>query len=127
MNNTVPVRAIESTGNLDRISKGFFQRQRSLLQPLCKSLSVEILHDDVSGAVIVADIIELANVRMIEAGDGASFTLESLAVFGPGFRSMPQDLDRYSALEAQVFRSIDFTHAPSAKQGHDFIRPQPVS
>lgn len=73
---------IQSVRDLGRVSQQISTGQWALLNPCCQRLPLEILHHQIINSVLVADVIERADVRMIEAGNGARFTLESL----PNFR-----------------------------------------
>ena len=65
MHDALPVRLVEGVRNLDRNLQRFIQRQRALLQPRRERLPFEILHHEVIGAVLLADIVEHADVRVI--------------------------------------------------------------
>jgi len=43
-----------------------------------ESLAVDILHYEIICVVLVADIMQYTNVRMIQAGDGLCLALEAL-------------------------------------------------
>ena len=45
-------------------------------QPIRQRLAVEALHDEKVDAVLVADVVEGADVRMIQRGDRLRFALE---------------------------------------------------
>ena len=71
--------------------------------------------------VVRADVVEVADVRMVEGGDRAGFALEALApllVAGQLFR---QDFDGNQAIEPGVARLIDLAHAAGADQPDDFV------
>ena len=70
---------------------------------------------------MLADIVECADVRMIEGADRLGFAFEPLATIGVGGGFVGQNLDRDGAIEPAVGRSIDFAHAARAKRRNDFI------
>jgi len=79
-----------------------------------------VLHHQINDAVVLADVVERADVRVCQRGYGAGLPLE--AARGP---------DRHSAqredLDATVRRGgcrglIDLTHAPSADGGLNLVR-----
>ena len=70
------------------------------------------------------DVVERADVRMVQRGDRPRLTIESLAelrIRGERFR---QDLDRDRALQPRVARSVHFTHSTGAKWSLDFVRSE---
>ena len=69
MRDLFAVRGIESIADLRRIVQHSFKRQRTL-----KGLPFDVLEDE----VIRPDVVQRANVRMIESGNGARFPLEAL-------------------------------------------------
>jgi len=82
-----------------------------------RAVALDVLHDEVVGS----DVVELADVRMVEGGDGARLALGALVVFGFG------NLDRDDAVEACVARLVDLGHAALADCRQDFVGAQPGS
>jgi hypothetical protein len=70
----------------------------------------------------MANIIERANMRMIQAGDGFGFLVEALLQNWIAGKMRGKDLDGDAAVEAGIAGAIDFAHAAGAKWGHDFVR-----
>jgi len=61
-----------------------------------------------------ADVVDGADVRVVQRGDRPCFTLKSLTR-NLGAGQIPrQDLDRDLAFESCVARAIDLTHAAGA-------------
>ena len=74
-------------------------------------LALHVLHDDEVDAVFVADVVQGADVRVIEGGDRERFALKPgarLRVIEPGGR---QDFDRDNAIQPRVARFIHLAHA----------------
>ena len=74
-----------------------------------------IFHDDEGAAVFLADIVDGANIRMIEGGGGVRFaaeTLERLAIFGHFFG---KEFQGDGAVQAGVFGFVDHAHAATAE------------
>jgi hypothetical protein len=68
-----------------------------------------------------ADIVERADVGMIEAGDGFGFALEAGFQGGVVGEVGGEDFDGDFAAEAGVAGAIDFAHAACADGGKDFV------
>ena len=69
--------------------------------------------------IVSANVVDLADVRMIERGNRARFLFEPPAVlFG-------EPLHRDDAIEPRVARFPHFSHATCAEEGQDFIGTEP--
>ena len=69
---------VQPVRNLRPALQPLLQRQRSFLQTLRQRLSFYALHHQIVDAVLRAHVVQSADVRMIQAGNGLRFTLESL-------------------------------------------------
>ena len=74
MQNAVPVRGGERRGDLRRQPEGLLDRHRAAQRD-----AVQVLHDQEVDAVLTPDVMERADVRMIQRRDRARFALEALA------------------------------------------------
>jgi hypothetical protein len=75
---------------------------------------LEILEDEVVGS----DVVDLANVWMVDRGDGARFALKPAHIVGD------QPLDRDRAIQASIVRLIDLSHPSRADQRLDGVRAE---
>src|SRR5207249_2942831 len=97
---------------------------RPCSQPLLERFAVETLHDDERRAVVFADVIQRADVRVIERRNRLGFALEALAeprVVDALFR---KDLDGNRAVQSRVARAIDLAHPAGSERRDDFIRAE---
>ena len=69
----------------------------------------------------VADVIQSADVRVIERRDRARFTVETVAQRRVGGELRRQDFDCDAAIKARVARAIHLAHAARPDERHDFI------
>ena len=67
------------------------------------------------------DVVQRADVRMIQRRDGTRFTVEAVAQLRIGRELRRQNFDRDGAIEARVARPIDFAHAARANERDNFI------
>ncbi len=81
MHHALTVRFVESVGDLDSILQCLIKRKRAFAQTVGESVSFE-LHDHEVDAILAPDVVERADVWMVQAGDRAGFPLESLPDFG---------------------------------------------
>ena len=94
--------------------------QRSPSQPLGERLAFEELHRDEQPAAVLADLVDLADVRMIDARRGARLAPQPLPrrlVAGERRHRLEGD----GALEPLVARRVDDAHAAFAQLAHDRV------
>jgi hypothetical protein len=87
MHHSTAVGLVEPFTDPDSTLQDLFGRQRPSPQTIRQGLAFQILHDQVVGPVLMADVMDGADMRMIQAGDAARFAFESLAQIG-AFRQM---------------------------------------
>ena len=80
-----------------------------------------------SPVVRPANVVECANVGMIQRGDGASLPLKPLLELGIAGKMLRKDLYGDVALQAGVAPSIHLAHAPRTDGGDDLVRPKPFA
>jgi len=76
------VRAIERVGHLDRILQRELNREGPAYESVRQRFAFEILHHEEIEPILVPDVVQRADVRVIEARDGARFALQPLAQLG---------------------------------------------
>ena len=76
---------------------------------------LEILEDEVIGS----DVVDLANVWVVDRGDGARLALK------PAHIVSDQPLDRDRAIQASIVRLVDLAHTSRADHRLDFVRAKP--
>jgi len=75
----------------------------------------------------LADVVERADVRMVQRGDRLRLALKPLAeLVVPGQRRRDH-LDGDVAVQARVTRPVDLSHAAGAERRDDLVRPDPRS
>ena len=108
------MRFLQRIADLHATLQRLLQRHRPFLQPRFQSLALDILHNQVVGPILATDVVQHANVRMIQRRNGAGFPLEALLGLGIVRQMNRQDFDGDGAVEARVGRAIDFSHASGA-------------
>ncbi len=107
--------------DLNRILKRMVERQRACRKTQGERLAFEILHDQKIDAVLTPDIVERADMRVIERRNRARLALEPLARLGIARHVRRQDLDRDGAIQARVAGFVDLAHAARAKGGLNLV------
>jgi len=123
MNDSGAVGLLESVGHLNAVLDELLDRKRSMREALRERLSLAMLHDQVIGT----NVIQPADVRMIERRDGPGLVLKTqiepcvVREFGG------KDLDGNGASKPCVTRGVNLSHSPSAEWRDDLIRPKACS
>ena len=115
MDDPAPVRGVQRSGDLGPDPKRLLDGQRPLRQAVRQRLALQVLHDQVVGPVLVADVVERADVRVRELRDRLRLALEPLAQLRRGGHVRRQDLDGDVAPQARVLRAVNLAHAPGAR------------
>jgi hypothetical protein len=118
---TRPVRLFQRIADLHAALERLLQRHRPFLKPRFQSFALDILHNQVVGSILATDVVQHANMRMIQRRNGAGFPLETLFGLGIIRQMNGKDFDGDGAVEARVCRAIDFSHASGAQRGNDFV------
>ena len=93
-------------GQFEQFARPLDRRQRA---------AVEELHDQ----VVRPDVVELADVRVIERRNGARFALEAVAEFGGRL------LDGDEPVQPRVTRFVHRAHSASPERFEDVVRAEP--
>src|SRR5688500_11687556 len=120
------VRAPERGRDLDGDAQGLVERQRPAVEPLRQRLALEVLHDEVVDAFLLAHVVQDADVRVAEGGDGARLALEPRAHLRAAAVVGAQHLDRHRAVEARVARLVHLAHAARAETLQDLVGAEPA-
>ncbi len=75
----------------------------------------------------LADVVDAADVRMVQRRDRAGLALEARTPIGIAGQFARQHLDRHRAIEARVARAVDLPHSAGAQRADDFVRAEPRS
>ena len=113
------VRRRETMRHLARDVDGLADRQRACLQAVAQRLALEQLRDDVRSPVLVADVVDGEDVRVVERRGGLRLLREASQAVGIGRNAGGKDLDGHVAAEGRVAGAVDFAHSAGAEGGHN--------
>jgi hypothetical protein len=116
-----PMRGCERIGDLHRDLQRLFERRRAALQPLLERLALEVLHHEEVDIILPSDVVEGADMRMIQSRDAAGFPFEALAQLTRRRHVRGKHLDGHGAIEPRIASAVDLSHAARAEQCDDFI------
>src|SRR6266571_1896626 len=77
--------------------------------------AVQKLHGNESLAILLPDVIDRANVRMIQRGCGLRLPLETSQGLSVSGNLLRQKLESDEAMQARVLSLVDHTHTPSTE------------
>src|ERR1700758_3018314 len=109
MDDALGVGGFERVGDLNAEIEYFLERHGPATDYALQRLAIEILHDDEGAAVFFADVVNGADIGMIEGRGGLGFAaeaLEGLAILGHFFG---QEFQGYRTVKARVLSFIDDT------------------
>src|ERR1700719_2502156 len=115
MNDAFRVGGIQSIGNLNSEQEDDFRFQRSARDSVLESCSFQKLHGDEGPAGFLANVINGADVRMIQGGGSFGFTpapAERMRIAGNIIR---QELESHETVESRVLSLVDDTHPALAE------------
>ena len=101
----------------DRFSDG----KRTAPEPRRERFAIDELHDDEVDAAFVTDVVDGADVWMIESRNRERFALETRARIRLVQRRRRQHLDRDDAVQASVAGFVDLSHTAGAEQPKQFV------
>src|SRR5438876_958687 len=105
------------TGNLER----FAQLHARMVQALAQCLSIDKLRRDEVLTVYLTDLIDGENVRVIQAGGGASLLLKAADASFIAGKVVRQQLERDLAAKRFIAGQIDLAHSARAQQLDNLI------
>jgi hypothetical protein len=103
-----------------------FKWKRTSRETIAKSFSLEVFHHEKIHTVLMADIVERADMLMIERGDRLCFAFEPLSQFRVGC-VFGKNLDGNRSIQPRVSRPVHLTHPTGADRREDFVRTKQLS
>jgi len=121
MDDAFGMRRIERVGNVDGDGEKGIELHGSAGDHVLQSFALEALHGDEGLAIFLADIIDGANVGMIQRGRGLRFTLEAHEGLRILRNSVGQKFQCDEAPEASVLGLVDNAHPAPAELLEDTV------
>ena len=87
-------------------------------------LALDQLHREEQDRSGLLDRVDRDDVRMVQRGGCARFTLEPAEPIGISGKGRRQDFDRDVTAEARVAGAVHLAHAAAAEQRHDLVGPK---
>jgi len=125
VNNARLVSVDEGVGNLHREFHGLARRLRFSRQAIRQQFTNEIFKDEIMQSVIVASVMQDANVGMVQRGDGSGFLFEPPNVLLISCHVGRERFHSDEPVEPAIHSAIDIAHSPSSDQRKKLIPSQP--
>jgi hypothetical protein len=111
MDDAAPVRRIERVGNLAGELEHARGRHRARLDQSADGDPFETLHYDERLPLVLTELVDGADMRVLQRRGEARFPFEPRQPIRGGDRLRPEQLDRHVAPEPQVLRPVDNAHS----------------
>ena len=115
------VRCVERVSHFYAQLQQQIHRQRLAPDTMLERLPFEMLHHNEVPAVLLPDLVNRADVRMIQRGSGARLPLKSLQRIGIARQFLGQKLQGDVAAEARVLSLVDDSHSAATEFLDDFV------
>ncbi len=106
-------------GDLRPAGDRLLRRQGFLGGNLLEGAALDILHDDVELPVAAADVVDGADVGVVEGGGEARLLEQPVVGLFVGAQPLGQHLDRHLAAEPRVLGQVDLAHPALAEAADD--------
>ena len=124
MHNAALVGVRGGVGNLRAKAQHMCDGHPSMRNQSIEGLAVNELHRDEGASLNLADLVNRANVGMVERGGRAGFSQEKRPGLLVAERVCWQDFEGDIPVEPVIMGAVDHTHPPFTKFGKDFIRAE---
>ena len=115
MNDSFGVCGIERVGNLDSQLEQRFEFHGPVRDQVLQRRAVEILHHDEWVTVLLPNLMNRANVRVVQSGSSARLTAKAFESLRIAHNIVWQELQRHEAAKLSILGFIDNAHASAAK------------
>src|SRR5262249_21215064 len=93
-------------------------------QPLCQALPDDQFHAEVRQAVVLTDVVDGNDVRVVEGGHGFRLGAEPLDFTRGAQAGIADHLEADDTVGTELARLVHTTHAAATKHAEDFVTRQ---
>ena len=123
MHDALRVRGVERVGDLDADVDNLLDLERAGRDAIVQCLALHPFHDDERLAIVLADVVDGADVGMVQRGCGARFNAEALNGLSIARQILGDELQRDRTAKAGVVGAVDDAHAAGSKlMEHPIVR-----
>src|ERR1022692_1356212 len=121
MNDPFGVSRIQRVRNLDGQRQNQLGFHRSPSDAMLQRHAIQKLHGDEGLVIVLADVVNGADVGVVESGGGASFTSETFQGLRVLRNVIGQELERNETTQFGVLGLVDYAHTAAAEFFDDAI------
>jgi hypothetical protein len=115
MHDAPAVSGIEGTRDLDSDAQSFRYGHRAAFDTGRQCFPFEMFHDQEGSPGVFTDIVQYADIGMIETGNSTRLAFKALPELGIIGQSAGKNFNRDSAVQTSVASAIYFTHSAGAQ------------
>ena len=121
MDDAFSVRGVQGVGNLDGNIEDCLDFHRSASNAMLQRHAIQILHNDVRFAVFFIDIVDGADVWMVQGRSRLRLPLKTFQGLTISSKVFGQKFQRYKPVQLGVFRFVNHTHAATTEFFDDAV------
>jgi hypothetical protein len=124
MDDAFRVRGLERVGDLNREGENGLGFERTVADLVLQRGAFQVLHSDKRFAVVFANVVNGADVRMVQRRGNFGFAAKPLERLWVGRQRVRQKLQSHEVVQPDVLRLVHDTHAPAAEAFQDAAKPR---
>ncbi len=121
MNDVLGMRRVQRVGNLGADREQGLQLQRPPADAVLQGIAIQKLHDDEPLPLMAGNLMDGADVGMVQGRSGPGFAAKALQRLGIVGHFVGQKLQSHEAAKHEVFGLVHHAHAPAAQLFQDAI------
>ncbi len=121
MDDSLAVRGVEGVCNFDRQSEQAFELHRLAVDQVFQGLAAETLHHDEQISLVLADLVDGADVGVVQRRRCAGLAAEAFEGLGVLGRDVGEEFQSDETAELSVFRFVDDTHPAATEKFEDAV------
>ena len=118
VDNSLGVSTVEPCSDLNADLQKFRYFDRLRADPVLESLALEKFHSDKGPAFELSNVVQSADVRVVERGCGAGFAAKSFDGLGVVRNVVGEEFQRNASAEARVLGFVHHAHSAAAQLFH---------
>ena len=115
MHNALGVGRVEGVGDINGDRHQQLDLKRLIADQVLQGLAFQVLHGDEGAPVVLANVVNCANIRMIQAGSGLRFAAKAAEQMLVGVDFVGKKFEGDEAPQASVLGLENHAHPPAAE------------